>query len=268
MVSSAGCTLLLSTDDLAGGGRPAADAGDDHRDPSPSTPDASGDAASARFCDSLSKDTTLACTDFEGPEPLAQWDLEGDTPPVVDQTLASSPSSSLLCSVRPLSNGEAGESSLRFTFTFRPRVRARWSLYREPGTTGADYNMGSFYFSDGSKYVLVQLQVNRDGVIGLQEYGQPGLGDKREYSDGPPETVPSAEGKWTRFVLSVDWSAAGGPGVSATVDDVPLFTDYKMVGAPRLGPIKDNFHRTGITYSTGPRGGTRLRLDDIAVETF
>ena len=41
-----------------------------------------------------------------------------------------------------------------------------------------------------------------------------------------------------------------------------------MVGASRLGPITESFHRTGITYSSGPRSETRLRLDDIAVETF
>lgn len=265
-MSVAGCTVLVSTDGFVGGDRTAGDAGDERRAPSPSTPEASVDAGSARFCDSLSKDTLLACTDFEGPTPLAQWKVEGDTPPIVDQEVASSPSSSLRCSVGPLSKGEAGESSLRFDFPFVPRIRARWSLYREPGTTSTDYNMGGFYFSDGSKFVLVQLQVRNDGTIGLQEYGEPGLGGQDEYSDGPPETVLSTEGKWTRLVLAVDWSAAGGPGVSATVDDVPLFTDYKMVGASRLGPIKDCFHRTGITYAGGPRAKTRIHLDDIAVE--
>lgn len=268
LTSSAGCSLLVSTDGFEGGERPVTDAGRDASDTSTSTPEAGVDGSAVRFCDSLPKATTLACTDFDGPSLPAEWRREGDTPPVVDQGLASSPSSSLLCVVKALPSGQSAESSLRFPFTFVPRIRARWSLYREPGAAGTEYNMGAFSFSDGSRFVLVQLQVGSDGTIGMQEYGEPGPDGKSQYSDRPPETVTSTPGKWTRLTLSVDWSAPGGPGVSATVDDAPLFTDYKMVGASRLGPITESFHLTGITYTSGPRGETRLRLDDIAVETF
>jgi hypothetical protein len=260
----AGCSLFVSLDGYTGGAQPAGGVSGEA-----GVPEGGADGGPAvRFCDSLPRATTLVCNDFDGPDPVTGWRLEGPSPPVVDGAFASSPSSSVLCNVKALASGQTSESSLRFDFAPVPRVRARWSMFRESSATSIDFNMGSFYFSDGARYVLVQLQVRPDGTIGLQEYGEPGPNGKPDYSAGPPETVMSSVGKWMRITLSVDWKAPGGPGVSATVDDAPLFTDYKMAGAPQLGTIVETFHRTGITYVGGPRGETRLRIDDVAVETF
>ena len=110
--------------------------------------------------------------------------------------------------------------------------------------------------------------MRNDGYDRPSEYGEPGLGGRTKVLDGPPETVLSTEGKRTRLAV-----LAGGTGrrrwsrgQSATADDVLLFHGPRvMVERLTVGPIKDRFHRTGITYAGGPQP-RRIHLDDIAVE--
>lgn len=272
-----GCTLLVSTTGYSGGTTdgtssgvtPASDGGVDSAGLTDGAVVEGGadTGPPKRFCDTLPKATTFLCSDFDGPSPLAPWDIDGNV--TVDSTVSQSPTASLLFTTKPISNGQTTASLIRFDVPpATRRVRATWSMYREPGQRNTGFNTGALYFADAARYMLLQMQVEPDGKFAFQEYGQPGKNGQSEYSAGPPDTRMSAEGKWIRIVFTVDLDAAGGPAASVTIDGAPFFADYKLVGAPLLGAIVQIVHSNGIPYIGGPREPTRLRIDDVALETF
>lgn len=276
VLATSACSLIVSTDGLSAGG-------DEPPSPSTSTkaagnpssppsvpivphrsPDAGVQTGSGGRC-SGTNDRRLLCEDFSGTS-LVGWKSQG-------QIVLSD--ASMLATTDALSSGDtASEINRDIPPSAGDRLRASWSMLNETvSSTCNGANTGALYYTDGSKYFIVQVQLRKNNALDLQEYGLPGdpQSGRPDYAINAPVSAPTPATEWARVVMTVDRKAPGGPVASVTVNEKPALTAFPLKGGGAGGlaaSLTKVMFAVGLTYVAGPSGLCRVRFDDVMLETF
>jgi hypothetical protein len=283
ILETSACSLIISTDGLSVEGDKKDEEGGNEQPPSTTKSgtlpnpsgtqqraeeDAGGIAPSSNVtgrCAGTNDPRRLLCEDFNSTG-FAGWKLEG-------QIFLSD--GTMLATTGTVNSGDtASEISRDILPTAGDRLRASWSMLNETvNSTCNGANTGAIYYTDGSKYFIVQVQLRKNNALDFQEYGLPGdpqVG-RPDYANNAPVSTPTPTGEWARIVMTVDRKAPGGPVASVTVNDKAALKDFKLKGggAGGLGtPLTKVMFAVGLTYVASPSGPCRVRFDDVMLETF
>lgn len=248
-----------------GGSSDAPAASTDGGDSSTTTPadggtDAPADASSdaATFCET-NADAGFFCEDFEGPNPLSNFDITktiGGTLAVVDGTL--------------IADVPAGASAAYVSATTSPGgtpgSSARLSLSVEPlllnTTTNNACQVAKIYFFGAQNTATYEVGVGIHGSESseLYAYEYTEGGGYKEFGDLPP-LAPS---KMTRLVLEVRIDTAGPQGARVNLyrDGVRVVTDGVLT-PPRTSGRIEGF--IGVPFAPANHGTWKVRIDDVVM---